>query len=82
MKNDDFQYGKMVADGRFFNTYSIFDGGDLMKNDDFQEGKMVVVRRFLHTYSIFDGGDLMKNDYFHYKIVCRNTKTFLPFSRG
>ena len=56
MKNDDFQDGKMVADGRFFNTYSIFDGGDLMKNDDFQEGKMVVVRRFLHTYSIFDGG--------------------------
>ena len=51
MKNDDFQDGKMVADGRFFNTYSIFDGGDLMKNDDFQEGKMVVVRRFLHTYS-------------------------------
>ena len=49
MKNDDFQYGKMVADGRFFNTYSIFDGGDLMKNDDFQEGKMVVVRRFF-TY--------------------------------
>ena len=36
MKNDDFQGGKMVADGRFFNTYSIFDGGDLMKNDDFQ----------------------------------------------
>ena len=54
MKNDDFQDGKMVADGRFFNTYSIFYGGDLMKNDDFQKGKMVADGRFL-------GGDPTKN---------------------
>ena len=33
MKNDDFQEGKMVADGRFL-------GGDPTKNCNFQSGKV------------------------------------------
>ena len=40
MKNDDFQEGKMVGDGCFFN------GGDVDENRHFIEGKLVAHGQF------------------------------------
>ena len=49
MKNDDFQEGKMVADGRFL-------GGDPTKNCNFQRRKVGLL--WNKNFQDFHGGDV------------------------